>query len=187
MPIFHCSIDVYTGTLLYCNKLFRSLAEMHFDKITHSDKAFLKVRDQDNAVRFFFQTSLWVCIFILEIFNALRKNMYKFDLVINQLAGNALLNYIYCHWNREGDNHRYSQIAISWKLITWRRHPHLSTLIFILFIRKKSLLEKRKNWQCVLIQSVHVLLTHTLTQIDTQVKYIAVWNFCLFIFFLPPS
>lgn len=54
MPIFHCSIDVYTGTLLYCNKLFRSLAEMHFDKITHSDKAFLKVRDQDNAVRFFF-------------------------------------------------------------------------------------------------------------------------------------
>lgn len=77
--MFHCSIDVYTGTLLYCNKLFWSPAEMHFDKITHSDKAFLKVRDQDNAVRFFFQTSLWVCIFILEIFNALRKNMYKFD------------------------------------------------------------------------------------------------------------
>lgn len=53
MPIFHCSIDVYTKTLLYCNKLFRSPAEMHFDKITYSDKAFLKVRDQDNAVRFF--------------------------------------------------------------------------------------------------------------------------------------
>lgn len=58
---------------------------MHFDKITHSDKTFLKVWDQDNAVRFFFQTSLWVCIFILEIFNALRKNMYKFDLINYEL------------------------------------------------------------------------------------------------------
>lgn len=81
--MFHCSIDVYTGTLLYCNKLFWSPAEMHFDKITHSDKAFLKVRDQDNAVQFFFKLRYECAFLSWELFNALRKNMYKFDLVIN--------------------------------------------------------------------------------------------------------
>lgn len=55
-------------------------------------------------------------------------------------------------------------------------------------LRKKSLLGKRKNWlginlQCVLFQSVHVILSEPVYFI----KYMAVWNFCLFIFFLPPS
>lgn len=52
-------------------------------------------------------------------------------------------------------------------------------------LRKKSLLGKRKNWlginlQCVLFQSVHVILTEPVYFI----KYMAVWNFCLLIFLI---
>lgn len=52
-------------------------------------------------------------------------------------------------------------------------------------LRKKSLLGKRKNWlginlQCVLFQSVHVILTEPVYFI----KYMAVWNFCLLIFMI---